>query len=130
MKIVLANGCFDLLHYGHLKHLQAARMLGQILYVSVTSDAHVNKGPGRPVFDQNQRAEMVRALKVVHGVVIVDSALEALQIIKPNVFVKGKEYEGKIEPEHLEYCNANGIEIAFTDEPVYSSTALLKYYES
>ena len=130
MKIVLANGCFDLLHFGHLKHLQAARMLGDVLYVSVTADKHVNKGRGRPVFNENQRAEMVRALKVVHGVIIVNSSLEALKTVQPHIFVKGKEYEGKISTQDWQYCKDNGIEIAFTDEPVYSSTALLKYYES
>lgn len=130
MKIVLTNGCFDLFHYGHLKHLDAARKFGDLLYVSITSDAHVNKGPGRPVFNQFQRAEMIRALEMVHGVMIVDSSLQALQAFKPDVFVKGKEYIGKICQEDLDYCKEHDIEIAFTDEPVYSSTALLKYYES
>ena len=130
MKVVLANGCWDVFHYGHLRHLQAAKMLGDLLYVSITDDAHVNKGPGRPVFNHFQRAAVIRALECVHGVKIVRSSLEALQAFKPDIFVKGKEYEGKINYEDLDYCIAHGIEIVFTDEPVYSSTELLKFYES
>jgi cytidyltransferase-like protein len=122
--IVLANGCWDLLHIGHVMHLQAASKWG-ILYVSVTDDAHVNKGPGRPVFPLKQRMDMVRALECVHGVIAVSDVSEALRAIQPDIFVKGKEYEGKIQYEHLAYCREHGIQIRFTDEPVYSSTALL-----
>ena len=127
-KIVLANGVFDILHYGHLRHLCAAKDLGDWLVVSVTKDAFVNKGPGRPVFPESERLEMVNALYVVDKAILVESASEALDRIKPDIFVKGSDYKGKISPEHEAYCKANNIEIAFTDEPHYSSTNLLNYY--
>ena len=129
-KIVLANGVFDVLHIGHLWHLQAAKDMGDLLIVGVTRCEHVNKGPGRPVFDEWQRFRMLRELRCVDHVLFVNDALDALNLVKPAVFVKGKEYRGKIEPEHQAYCDAHGIEIAFTNEPTYSSTELLRYYES
>jgi bifunctional ADP-heptose synthase (sugar kinase/adenylyltransferase) len=90
-------------------------------------DEYVNKGPGRPVYPLKQRMDHIRALECVHGVLPVRDALEALKSIKPDIFVKGREYEGKILPEHLDYCREHNIEIRFTDEPVYSSTALLRH---
>ena len=130
MRIVLANGVFDLYHYGHLRHLQAARKLGDALYVSVTRDEFVRKGPGRPVFSLKQRMQVIAELRCVDKVFPSVDALDALRTAKPAVFVKGAEYRNSLNPGHIEYCRANGIEIAFTDEPVYSSTGLLKYYES
>ena len=128
-KVVLANGCFDPFHYGHLLHLRAARDLGDVLVVSVTRDKHVNKGPGRPVFTEKQRCEMLRALAIVDEVVLADNALDALQQVDPDVFVKGREYEGNIEAEHESYCRARGIEIAFTGTQKFSSTDLLHHYD-
>lgn len=124
-RIVLANGVFDVFHYGHLLHLQAAKRLGTQLIVAVTKNAGVNKGPGRPVFDENQRAELIASLRIVDGVYMSADALEALDAIKPDVFVKGNEYRGKIRPQDLAYCQKNKIEIAFTDEQVYSSTKII-----
>lgn len=121
--IVLANGCFDPLHYGHLKHLEEARKLGDWLVVAVTSDAGVNKGPSRPIFNQEQRAAMVRALRIVDGVAIVESGEEAIRIIKPDVFVKGIEYEGKLKEQEL--VESYGGRCVFVSGPVYSSTKLV-----
>jgi rfaE bifunctional protein nucleotidyltransferase chain/domain len=128
-KVVLANGCFDPFHYGHLLHLQAARTLGEVLIVSVTRDKYVNKGPGRPVFDEEKRAAVIRALACVDEVVLADDALDALQKVDPDVFVKGRDYYGKIEPQHAAYCKARGIRIVFTDGPTWSSTKLLRHYD-
>ena len=122
--MVLANGCFDLLHWGHVQHLKAARKMGDVLIVGLTRDRSVNKGPGRPVFTEMQRAEMLEPY--VDSVVLVDSSLEALQRVDPDVFVKDREYSGRILAEDLAYCEKRGIEIAFTEEPKYSSTALLE----
>jgi rfaE bifunctional protein nucleotidyltransferase chain/domain len=122
-KVVLANGCFDLLHWGHVQHLKAARKLGDVLIVGLTRDRSVNKGAGRPVFTEMQRAEMLEPY--VDSVVLVDSSLEALQRVDPDVFVKDREYRGRILAEDLAYCEARGIEIAFTEEQKYSSTVLL-----
>jgi cytidyltransferase-like protein len=128
--VVLANGCFDPLHYGHLLHLEAAKKLGDTLIVSVTRDPYVNKGEGRPVFNDVQRAHMLRALRCVDGVFVCASALEALLTCGPDIFVKGKEYKEQIEKADLEYCKKAGIRIEFTDTPKWSSTALLHYYAS
>ena len=73
-RLVLAHGCYDLLHLGHIRHLQEARKLGDRLVVSVTSDAHVGKGLGRPHFKAEERAEALRALDCVDEVVINDAA--------------------------------------------------------
>ena len=104
---MLANGCFDIFHYGHLCHLRAAKLLGDWLTVSITNDAFVNKGPGRPVFPVNERLEIVGALRCVDTVIRVNSALQALEMVKPDIFVKGKDYEGKIESIHKQYCKAH-----------------------
>ena len=125
MKIVLANGCFDIFHYGHLKHLEAARKLGDKLWVSVTRNEFVNKGEGRPYFDELQRLEVIKSLRCVSFAFLTESSIEALRFAKPKVFVKGKGYEYCMRLEDGEYCKENGIEIAFTDEPTYSSTKIL-----
>lgn len=128
-KVVLANGCFDPFHWGHLKHLQAARLMGDELVVSVTRDRSVNKGPHRPAVPEDRRAEVIAALKVVSRVILVDSSLEALEIVQPDVFVKGGEYQESILLHDRAYCAKHGIEIRFTNEPRCSSTDLLHHYD-
>lgn len=128
-KVVLCNGVFDVLHIGHLHHFQAARRFGDWLVVSITKDAYVNKGPRRPVFSDRTRREMVGALNCVDRTILVESALEALEIVQPQVFVKGWDYKTRMKQEHVDYCKAHGIEIAFTNEPIYSSTDLLHYFD-
>src|SRR5438045_524220 len=93
-KVVLAHGVFDLLHMGHVRHLEEARGLGSILVVSVTADRFVNKGPGRPVFSQILRAEMLAALAYVDWVIVSEAptAEQVIDTIKPDVYVKGVEY--------------------------------------
>lgn len=93
-RVVLAHGCFDLLHLGHIRHLQEAKAQGDHLIVSVTDDPHVRKGVGRPVFTVEQRAEALRALECVDGV-IVNYRADAVDVIKavgPAVYVKGADY--------------------------------------
>lgn len=122
---VLCDGCFDILHVGHVLYLQAAKRMGDTLIVSVTRNAHVNKGPHRPMFDEKIRLHMVRALSCVDEALLVDNSLDALQRVKPDIFVKGKDYIGKIEQKHQDYCDQQGIKIAFTDEPIYSATKII-----
>jgi rfaE bifunctional protein nucleotidyltransferase chain/domain len=93
-KVVLAHGVFDLLHLGHLRHLEEARSHGDILIVTLTADAFVNKGPGKPVFSEQQRAEMLSGLGIVDwvGVNNAPDANSVLRAIKPDVYAKGADY--------------------------------------
>ena len=95
--IVLAHGVFDPLHYGHVRHLEAARKLGNSLIVSVTSDRFVRKGRGRPRFTAEQRAEVVAHLGFVDDVWINDApdAVPAIQKFRPAIYVKGSDYAGR-----------------------------------
>jgi len=132
-KKVLCHGVFDLLHVGHIKHLEKAKQLGDILVVTVTSDKFVNKGPGRPVFNQYLRAEAIAAIDVVDYVAINDSqtAIKPIRLLKPNIYCKGKDYKnskddvsGEITNELKELKEAKG-KIFFTDELTFSSSKLI-----
>jgi len=123
---VLANGCFDLLHIGHVLYLEQASDMGDYMWVSVTRDAFVNKGPGRPIPNQDDRLMVVRAQRCVNDAFLCNDALDALAQVKPDVFVKGADYIGKIEKRHADYCKAHGIEIRFTDTPIRSATHIVK----
>src|SRR6266849_4093213 len=96
--IVLAHGCFDLLHLGHIRHLQEARKQGDRLVVSVTPDEHVKKGVGRPRFTAQERVEALRALDCVTDAFIAEGpdAVASIERIKPAVYVKGIDYMEKV----------------------------------
>ncbi|MEO1958402.1 MAG: D-glycero-beta-D-manno-heptose 1-phosphate adenylyltransferase [Nautiliaceae bacterium] len=98
-KIVFTNGCFDILHIGHVKYLQKAKALGDVLIVGVNSNESVKrlKGENRPVNDEYHRAYILASLEVVDYVVIFneDTPYELIKRVKPDVLVKGKDYEGK-----------------------------------
>ena len=134
-KIVLCHGCFDLMHPGHIKYFQAAKRMGDYLVVTISPDIYVDKGPGRPVFDQNLRAESIAALECVDFVAINKwpTAEETLRLLKPSYYVKGQEFEkledetGKIQRE-FEVVREVGAEIRFTHEIIFSSTELLSKY--
>lgn len=131
LKIVHAHGCFDLLHIGHIKHLQAAKRFGTTLFVTVTPDRFVNKGPGRPRFNERLRVEAIAALQCVDYVAVNkwQTAVEAILEIRPSVFVKGQEYRTNRTPMIVaeeEAVRKVGGRIEFTDELVFSSTELLK----
>ena len=113
--IVLANGVFDLFHVGHAMYLHAASMMGDKLHVAITKDAYVNKGGERPIYKQHERHFVVASMRCVDSAYLVADVLEAFEHSKPDIFVKGREYEGKIERVHEDYCKAHGIEIRFTD---------------
>src|SRR5271166_3860370 len=93
--VVHAHGTFDLLHLGHVRHLEAARKLGDILIVTVTADRFVNKGPGRPVFSEELRAEMLATLQYVDWVAINDEPddVGAIRRIRPDLYIKGNDYQ-------------------------------------
>lgn len=132
-KIVLCHGVYDLLHIGHIHHFKSAKKFGDILIVSITSDKYVNKGPNRPAFDQNLRAEFISELKIVDYVVISDSATASLVIekIKPNIYCKGQDYSkkkndvtNKIKEEINSIKKIKG-EFKVTNDQLYSSSNLL-----
>src|SRR4029078_6036599 len=94
LKVALCHGVFDVVHLGHIRHIQAARREGDVVIVTITADRHVNKGPGRPVFAENMRAEMLATLSTVDWVGISQSpsAEQIIEIIKPDIYVKGSDY--------------------------------------
>src|SRR5258708_8347189 len=93
--VMQAHGTFDLLHLGHVRHLEAARRLGDTLVVTITADRFVNKGPGRPVFTEVLRAEMLAALEYVDWVAInpAPDAVSAIDAIRPKIYLKGQDYQ-------------------------------------
>lgn len=134
-KIVLCHGCFDLMHIGHIKYFQAAREMGDVLVVTISPDIYIDKGPGRPVFNQDLRADAIAALECVDYVAINKwpTAEETLRMLRPDIYVKGQEFEqledktGKIQKEY-EIVKEIGAEIRFTHEIVFSSTALINQH--
>ena len=103
-----------MVHIGHFRYLEAAAKMGEVV-VGVTRNAHVNKGPGMPLYDEKERLELVRGIRYVKDAILVDSSYEALTIVQPDIFVKGIEYKGRMLPEDLEFCRANDVEIRFTN---------------
>lgn len=99
--------------------------MGYTLVVSVTRDRSVNKGPGRPTNKQAHRIALVRALRYVDEAILVDDPIEAFKRVHPNIFVKGQDYKQTIRPIDREYCDAHGIEIRFTNTPMYSATKII-----
>lgn len=134
-KLVLCHGCFDLMHPGHIKHFQAAKEMGDILVVTVTPDVYVDKGPGRPAYNQGLRVESIAALECVDYVAINKwpTAEETLKLLRPDIYVKGQEFKdiedktGKIQKEY-KLAKELGIEVKFTHEIVFSSTKLLNQH--
>lgn len=129
-KVVLAHGCWDMLHLGHIRHLQEAKKLGDHLIVSVTSDRFVNKGIGRPVFTAEQRAEVLRSLDCVDDVVINDGegASDLIRRLRPAFYVKGVDYVGSASPgleKEREAIAEVGGQMKFTGSQKWSSSALI-----
>ena len=132
-KIVQCHGVFDLLHIGHVKHFKEAKKLGDILVVTITSDSFVNKGPGRPAFNQEQRSEGISSLDCVDFVAINDSptAIPAIKELKPNFYSKGPDYKfqknditNEIKNEIKEVKKYGG-RIIITKTPQFSSSNLI-----
>ncbi|MFZ5644533.1 MAG: PfkB family carbohydrate kinase [Bacillota bacterium] len=132
-KVVHCHGVFDLLHPGHIAHLEEARSLGDVLVVSITTASHVNKGPGRPYFSDELRMKSLAALACVDYVLLSEfpTALEIMDVIQPDIYVKGREYAedsndvtGNIASE-VEKVRSYGGDIYFTDGVVFSSTKIL-----
>jgi rfaE bifunctional protein nucleotidyltransferase chain/domain len=127
-RIVLANGCFDLLHVGHVRYLDGARRQGDVLVVAVNSDASAEplKGPGRPILPAEARARLVAALSAVDYVTVFDepdvSAL--LEALRPDVHAKGTDYTVETVPER-ETARRLGVRVAIVGDPKRHSTGEL-----
>lgn len=135
-QVVLCHGVFDLLHYGHIEHLQEAKDQGDVLVVSVTAARYVNKGPGRPYFNDQQRMAFLASLEFVDYVMLSEAVTvhEVVRYVQPDIYVKGQEYAaaendvtGNIGPES-EIVEQYGGHIYFTQGEVYSSTRLLNNF--
>ena len=134
--IVHAHGVFDVFHIGHLKHLEVAKLNGDILVVSITSDKYVNKGPSRPFFPQNLRAEFLSSLDIVDFVVINDelTPIKLIKTIKSDFYVKGNDYKnikkditGNILKEK-KAVESYGGKIIYTDEIEFSSSKIINQF--
>lgn len=125
-QVVLANGCFDLLHVGHVRYLEGAKALGDLLVVGVNSDAEVRrlKGAGRPVTSENERAEIVASIECVDLVTIFrEPTVEALLLaIKPDVHAKGTDYTVDTVPERA-IVHSYGGRVAIVGDPKKHSTS-------
>ena len=134
----LAHGCFDILHLGHVRYLALARRHCDFLAVTVTPDAYVNKGPDRPVFPAEQRAEVLAALGMVDAVAVNrwPTATETLRLLAPRVYFKGMDRVLEAEDPstamyaEAEVCRAAGGRVEFLDEIVFSSSSLAKRFYS
>ncbi|MBI2890663.1 MAG: adenylyltransferase/cytidyltransferase family protein [Nitrospirae bacterium] len=132
-RIAHCHGVFDLLHVGHIRHLQEARGMGDMLVVTITPDRFVNKGPGRPAFPEALRAEVVASLESVDHVAVNrwPTAVEAIKLLRPHYYVKGPDYRddrqdvtGGITLER-EAVESVGGEIRYTNDVTFSSSFLL-----
>jgi len=131
-KLVFTNGCFDLLHVGHVRYLQAARALGDALLVAINGDESVRalKGEGRPLNRAEDRAELIAALECVDHVVIFPEvrATQLLEIVRPAIYVKGGDYTAdSLHAEERAALERMGAEIRILPfEAGHSTSALLE----
>jgi rfaE bifunctional protein nucleotidyltransferase chain/domain len=124
-RVVLANGCFDIVHVGHIRYLEGARQLGDALVVAVNSDRSVRllKGPGRPIFKESERVALVSALRCVDHVVVFDEpdAGRVLEALRPAVHAKGTDYTEGTVPERKVVLSYGG-EVRITGDAKDHST--------
>lgn len=133
--LVHCHGCFDIVHPGHIQHLQYAKSLGDELVVTVSADSHVQKGVDRPLIPDDLRASSLAALECVDWVYVNPNptAVELLEELQPDVYIKGKEYERNHDPRFLAERDAvarHGGRVVFSSgDVVYSSTSLISALE-
>jgi rfaE bifunctional protein nucleotidyltransferase chain/domain len=131
-KIIATNGCFDLLHLGHVRYLKAARALGDVLAVGVNGDQSVRKlkGPGRPLNSEKDRAEVLAALESVNLVVIFPElrATRFIQLVAPDIYVKGGDYNSEtLNAEERNALHKIGSKIDIIPfEKGYSTSSLIE----
>ena len=128
-RIVLANGCFDVLHVGHVRYLEGARALGHLLVVGINSDAQVAvlKGAGRPIMPEGERAEIVASLEAVDLVTIfAEPTVEGLLLaLKPDIHAKGTDYTEKTVPERAAVLSYGGRVAIVGDEKEHSTSQMI-----
>lgn len=133
-KIVgLCHGCFDILHIGHVRHFHAAKTMCDLLFVSVTADRFVNKGPDRPVIPGRERVEIISSLSAVSGAIINEAATstELLTCVQPSIYFKGQEYSHGRPAATKNFMAEKalakdlGIEVKHTFEKVCSSSKII-----
>ena len=136
--VVHCHGVFDLLHIGHIRYLEQAKRMGDVLVVTVTPDRYVDKGPNRPAFPEKLRAEALASLHCVDFVGINEwpTAEETLRLLRPDIYVKGSEFKnvesdptGKIGREE-KVIREIGVKLAFTEDIVFSSSNLINRFFS
>jgi rfaE bifunctional protein nucleotidyltransferase chain/domain len=129
-KIILANGCFDVLHVGHVRYLRAAKALGGRLIVAVNSDASARelKGKGRPRMPQQERAEILAALEAVDAVTILDEldVRNLVQLLRPDIHAKGTDYTRENVPERDTVLACGGRVEIVGDPKDHSTTEMLR----
>ncbi len=129
--VVHCHGCFDIVHPGHIHHLQLAKTYGDLLIVTVSADSHVQKGINRPLVPEDLRADSLAALECVDVVYVnpEDTAVNLLEQLRPDVYVKGKEYEHNRDPRFLAeretVTRHGGRVICSSGDAIFSSTALI-----
>ncbi|MEP6668446.1 MAG: adenylyltransferase/cytidyltransferase family protein [Chthoniobacter sp.] len=135
-RLVFTNGCFDLLHVGHVRYLQAARALGDALLVAVNGDASVRalKGPTRPINNEQDRAEVLGALGCVDGLTIFHSerVTDLVRMIRPQIYAKGGDYTVEsLDPGERGALEAVGAEIRILPlVPGKSTTSIIEKWQS
>ncbi len=129
-QIVLTNGCFDLLHVGHLRYLERARQMGDLLVVGVNSDESVRalKGAERPILPEGARAELVAGLECVDYVVVFSepNAVRLVETVRPHYYVKGGDYTEADLPEAEVVIKDEGFVVILPLEGGYSTTQIIQ----
>ena len=129
-RVVFTNGVFDILHPGHVRYLQHARALGDVLIIGLNADASVrrNKGPARPINPEHDRAEILEALECVDAVVVFeeDTPAEIIQTLQPDILVKGADWaeDAVVGRETVEARGGHVVRVAV--EPGFSTTRILE----
>ncbi|QQZ39506.1 adenylyltransferase/cytidyltransferase family protein [Pseudomonas sp. SK3(2021)] len=124
----LCHGCFDIVHPGHIHHLQRARTMVDRLFVSITADNFVNKGPDRPVFTDHKRAEFMASIRYCDHVIINNTATAEYMIntLRPDVYFKGADYsdgsDTRLQAERALVESAGG-RMVLTDDAIFDSTS-------
>jgi D-glycero-beta-D-manno-heptose 1-phosphate adenylyltransferase len=133
-RLVLTNGCFDLLHPGHIQSLEAARALGDYLIVAINSDSSIKtiKGPNRPILPENERAELLAALEPVDAVVIFHEPdpQKTIAALLPDILVKGGDWGENAIIGRTEVESAGGQVVRLNIIPGYSTTQLITKIQS